>query len=168
MSDDLLSILDENDLSLYDFSAADREFLRAVAEEGEANTSDIRGYGLKRQQIHYRYRTMEEDGLITVERVGVDDHDGRKQNVATLTELGEQLVDAGLLEEVADSNTNLEEIVRRFEKLREDAGESLQRADRNVRKLGERLDSFEERLGNIEERLIRLENASETRTSADD
>lgn len=166
MTEDLLSLLADNDLELHDFGAADREFLRAVHEEGEARTSDIRGYGLERQQIHYRYDSLTEDGLIEVSRVGLEDHDGRKQNVATLSDLGKQLVEAGLLDEVTDSNTNLEELKRRFERLREDAGDSLQQVDRNHRVLVDRMDSMETQIEDLEDRLTRLERQQQVATES--
>lgn len=172
MTDELLALLDAHDLELADFTAADRDFLRALVEEEEATTSAIRSYGLKRKQIHYRYDSLADDGLIEVDKVGLENHDGRKQNAATLTDLGEQLVDAGLVEEVTDPNTNLEEMNRRIDRavdsLTGEVNAAVKDLNQDYRQTHHRVSNFEARLDKIENRLGRIENALQTTPSTDD
>lgn len=133
MSDHAPSLA-ELDIEVSSLKPPDRDFLRALAEnDGEADTSTLRSdSGLKRQQVHHRYDSLAERGLIEVERVGTD-HDGRRSNVARLTDLGKRAIEAGLIDSVEDPNANIEDLNRRLDALNQRLTEHERRFSRLVR-----------------------------------
>lgn len=152
MTDELTPILEENDLSVSDFTAGDRDFLKAVANtDGSADTTTLRETsGLERKQVHYRYDKLEEIGVIDVQRVGVG-HDGSTSNTAELSEYGRRLVDAGLCGEIDDPNRNLESLKQQVDSLKGRV-EHLERSRRRRRNhRDDRLDELAERIDRLEE-----------------
>lgn len=147
------------DVDVTTLNPADRDFLRVLDEnDGEADTTTLRNEGaLTRDQVHHRYDSLAERGLIAVDRVG-DAADGRTSNTARLTDRGEQLVASGSLDEIARPNANLEALRNRLDTLETVLSRETGRVEREVKDAlrSDRRDHqavtemLEERIGNLE------------------
>lgn len=106
-------------------------FLRAVYDAGgEAATTRIRDRtGLKGHERDYRFRKLEEEGLITVGKAEPPFEGPNPPKVATLTSCGEEYVEAGIDDEASEYIVE-HELTRRVDEL-EERVELLERQSRN-------------------------------------
>jgi len=111
---------------LNDLDGECRDILRAIHENGgEATTPILRdNAAVKRQQLHYRYRKLEDLGLIETFK---DVPDGAAQEVkhARLTPQGKKDIEAGLLEDITDANASLRQLRREMDDLRDQLEEKI-------------------------------------------
>lgn len=99
--------------------------LLQVAAEGDAYTARIRREtGLSRQAIMRRVSHLEERGIV-VSEIDTPAAGGQPQRHVHLTEFGQRLVEAGLLDKITDTNSNVRGLHQRLDELEADLRDAL-------------------------------------------
>ncbi len=138
------------------------KFLRVVQDadlygRDKADTTTIReAADLSRGEVHHQYETLEEKGLIEIERDPDATPDGKPAvKIAVLTEKAKEEIDKGLLVEAekkygADESEDVEEIAEEVASLRETLS-TLETLPSEVESLETELESVESDLRDVEE-----------------
>jgi chromosome segregation ATPase len=157
----------------YDFEVADldvavRDLLQIVEERGETHTSELRkGTGMGRGRLKYRMDKLEERGIVTQE-LKRPDEGGQEMRHLQLTEKGREALDAGLLADITDVNTNVANLRVRVSELERDvrkkADDHMAKHYAEVRD-DEVLREVEPRIEDVEAGLADTEDTAETARS---
>jgi chromosome segregation ATPase len=165
----------------YNFEVADldgtvRDLLQLVEERGETHTSALRkGTGLDRGRLKYRMDKLEERGLVSQE-VKRPDAGGQEMRHLALTEKGREAIEAGLLADITDVNTNVANLSQRVAELERDVDKKVDdyvaqhyadAGDEEVRQeITPRIESVETGLAEVEEATADAQSLADRRTSA--
>lgn len=146
--------------------AGSREMLRTMYRHGgEATTSTLREEaGLSRNQVNYRYRKLHERDLVETWKARPADG-SQEQTHARLTDLTRDAIDDGLLDDITDAHTNLQQLRADLSALEDrvsglpgrwtfDALETdVETVRENQRELFDELEAVREEIGRATERV---------------
>lgn len=165
----------EYDFEIADLDGATRDMLQLIDEHGEAHTSMLRkGTGLDRGRLKYRMDKLTDRGVVH-EELKEPEEGGQEMRHLRFTEAGAEAVEAGLLEDILDVNTNVANLRVRVSDLERDVRKKAEdhmakhyaevRDDELRADLGARIEDVEADLAAAEEAVDEVRAGAKDRTA---